>query len=191
MPTQMLLRTPSPYQDESLAGYLIRLNESNYYSSPNWILQLAGLHINRRIPLGNNLDQPSKLSQLIQVKDEQIRLMASLPDQLGGDVNSRQYTIFNYARKLCPYCLIESAYCRKIWDWDLVTACSLHKCVLMTQCPGCQKNIQWSRPAVARCRCGFDFRTGQAQTATFHQVNLCAYLFSLENSLATVHIHRN
>ncbi|MEJ6485772.1 hypothetical protein N0Y54_31565 [Nostoc punctiforme UO1] len=46
MHNRVLLRTPTPYEDESLAGYLIRLNESNYYSSPKWILQLAGLHIN-------------------------------------------------------------------------------------------------------------------------------------------------
>ncbi len=54
MPAQLLLRTPPPYEDESLAGYIIRLNESNYYDSPNWILQLAGLRINRGIHLINN-----------------------------------------------------------------------------------------------------------------------------------------
>lgn len=191
MHNRVLLRTPIPYEDESLAGYLIRLNESNYYSSPKWILQLAGLHINRRIPLTNSLYQPSTLSQLIQVNDEQLKVMASLPNQLLGDVNSQQYAIYKYAKKLCPHCLTASAYCRKIWDWDLVTACYIHRCVLMKQCSSCHKNIQWSRPAVTRCRCGFDFRTGLAQTATFHQVNLSAYLSSLEKSLATVQISRD
>lgn len=185
MLTQLLLRTPLPYEDESLAGYLIRLNESNYYDSPNWILQLAGLHINQGIRLANNLDEPSQLSQLIQVADEQLRLMASLPYHLVSKVNSQQYTIYKYALKLCPYCLTESAYCRKIWDWDLVKACYLHQCVLINKCPSCQKNIRWSRPAVTRCRCGFDFRSHYAQTATSNQVNLSAYLSSLEKSLAS------
>lgn len=61
----MLLRTPTPYEDESLAGYLIRLSESNYYYSSNWILQLAGLHINRGILIVKNPYKPSQLSQLI------------------------------------------------------------------------------------------------------------------------------
>ncbi len=189
MPDQLLLRTPQPYEDESLAGYLIRLNESNYYDSPSWILQLADLHINRGIHLVNNLNEPSQLSQLIQVTDEQLRLMASLPYQLVSEVDSQQYIIYKfykYALKLCPYCLTESAYCRKIWDWDLVKACCLHQCVLISKCPGCQKNIRWSRPAVTRCRCDFDFRSHHAEAATTHQVNLSAYLSSLEKSLATV-----
>jgi hypothetical protein len=134
MHNRVLLRTPTPYEDESLAGYLIRLNESNYYSSPKWILQLAGLHINCRIPLTNSLYEPSTLSQVIQVSDEQLKVMASLSNQLVGDVNSQQYAIYKYAKKLCPHCLTESAYCRKIWDWDLVTACYIHQCVLIKHC---------------------------------------------------------
>ncbi len=110
--------------------------------------------------------------------------MAFLPYQLGYEVDSQQYTIYKYALKLCPYCLTESAYCRKIWDWDLVKACYLHQCVLINKCPGCQKNIRWSRPVVTRCRCGFDFRSHHPQTATSDQINLSAYLSSLEKSLA-------
>ncbi|MDB9323933.1 TniQ family protein [Nodularia spumigena] len=176
MPAQLLLRTPPPYEDESLAGYLIRLSESNYYDSPNWILQLAGLQINRGILLAKNPYEPSQLSQLIQMTDEQITVMASLPHQLVANMNSHQYTVYKFALKLCPYCLIELPYCRKIWDWDLVQACYLHQCVLVKKCPSCHKNIKWSRPAVTRCRCGFDFRSGQVETASSDQVNLSAYL---------------
>ena len=181
----MLLRTPTPYEDESLAGYLIRLSESNYYHSPNWILQLAGLHINRRILIVKNPYEPSQLSQLIQMTDQQLILMASLPSQLSSLITSHQYTLYKFAIKLCPHCLTESAYCRKIWDWNLVKACYLHQCLLLKECPNCHKGIRWSRPAVTRCRCGFDFRSGQVETATSEQVNLSAYLSSLEKNLAT------
>ena len=46
---QILLRTPAPYEDESLAGYILRLADSNYYESPNWILQLARLKAHKGI----------------------------------------------------------------------------------------------------------------------------------------------
>jgi TniQ len=187
----VLLRTPTPSEDESLAGYLIRLSESNYYYSPNWILQLAGLHINRGILLVKNPYKPSQLGQLIQMTDEQLILMASLTYQLPSEITSQQYTLYKFAIKLCPYCLTESAYCRKIWDWDLVKACYLHQCVLLKKCPHCNKGIRWSRPAVTRCRCGFDFRSGQVEIATSEQVNLSAYLSSLQKSLATVQVSQH
>ena len=73
MSAPLLLRTPPPYEDESLAGYLIRLAQSNYYSSPNWILRLAGLPVNRKISLSVQPNQPSRLSQLIKLSDEQLK----------------------------------------------------------------------------------------------------------------------
>ena len=109
MSARPLLRTPPPYEDESLAGYLIRLAQSNYYSSPNWILRLAGLQVSKGITLLAQPDQPSPLSQLIKLSDEQLKLMASLPHQLGKKVNPVRYIIYKYARKLCPNCLSESA----------------------------------------------------------------------------------
>jgi hypothetical protein len=42
---KQLLRTPSPQPDESLMGYILRLSETNYYETPKWILDLAGLKI--------------------------------------------------------------------------------------------------------------------------------------------------
>src|SRR6266508_3149351 len=40
---EQLLRSPAPQPDESLMGYILRLAESNYYETPKWILDLAGL----------------------------------------------------------------------------------------------------------------------------------------------------
>ncbi len=39
-----------------------------------------------------------------------------------------------------------------------VTACPLHTCMLLDECPNCAKRISWARREVCRCRCGFDFR---------------------------------
>ena len=61
MSAPLLLRTPPPYEDESLAGYLIRLAQSNYYPSPNWILRLAGLQVSKGITLLAQPPIPSPL----------------------------------------------------------------------------------------------------------------------------------
>ena len=184
MSAPLLLRTPPHYEDESLAGYLIRLTQSNYYSSPNWILRLAGLQVSKGITLSSQSDQPSSLSQLTKLTDEQLKLMASFPYQLGKEVNRVRYIIYQYARKLCPNCLSESAYCRKIWDCKLIGVCCLHQCLLITSCAKCQKNIPWARATVTRCRCGFDFRNQKSESASPEQLNLSVYLSKLENYIA-------
>lgn len=60
--------------------------------------------------------------------------------------------------KICPECLRESAYCRKIWDLTPVTTCPIHKCLLIDECPSCSRRLRWARSRVSRCRCKFDWR---------------------------------
>ncbi|MUG98510.1 hypothetical protein F7734_41940 [Scytonema sp. UIC 10036] len=121
----------------------------------------------------------------MQVTDEQLRLMASLPYQLVSFVNSLQYIIYKCALKLCPYCLTESAYCRKIWDWDLVKACYLHQCVLINKCPGCQKIFGGQDPQLQGVDVVFIFVYTIHKQLPLTKLILSVYLSSLEKSLAT------
>lgn len=183
MVAPLLLRTPPPYEDESLAGYVIRLAQSNYYDSPNWILQLAGLPTNRTISLSAQPHQASRLSQLLNLSDEQLKIMTSLPPQLAKIMDPVPYNFYQNAINLCPKCLLESPYCRQIWDWNRVGVCGLHQCLLISSCAGCQKNIRWVRAEVTRCRCGFDFRHQKSEPASLEQLNLFAYVSKLGNLL--------
>ncbi|WP_166481727.1 TniQ family protein [Scytonema sp. UIC 10036] len=178
---QTLLLTPTPYPSESLAGYLLRLTEKNYYESPNWILQLAGLKAQKGIYIYEKPREPSCLSQLIRVEDKQLFFMASLPYETVYESNIRHYTIYKHGRKLCPQCLKESAYCQMIWDCQIVKACPKHQCLLIQKCPACQKDIKWSRPGVTQCKCGFDFRTTLPSLADSYQVNQSLYLYKLNS----------
>ncbi len=181
MSAPLLLRTPPPYEDESLAGYLIRLAQSNYYSSPNWILRLAGLPVNRKILLSAQAAQPSRLSQLIKLSDEQLKIMTSLPEQLAKVIDPVSYNIYKNAIDLCPSCLLESPYCRQIWDWNWAGVCGVHQCLLISSCAGCQKKIRWVRGKVTRCRCGFDFRHQKSKPASNEQLKHFVYLSKLGN----------
>ncbi len=180
-PIRSLLVTPAPYQDESLAGYILRLAECNYYKSPNWILNLAGLRANQRFQLEYQADVPSRLSQLIRISDNQLRLMALFPYEIVSQRKRKNfyYRVYKYGRKLCPICLLEFCYCRQIWDWDLVKACPLHQCLLINKCDSCQQEIKWSRPGVARCHCGGDFRNASVSVADSSQLRKSRYLYTI------------
>lgn len=174
------MRTPPPYSDESLAGYLIRLAQRNYYPSPYWLLHLVGLKGRVRIYFPVNLDPPSPLSQLIKIKESQLRAMAYGAFFQSYHQELLIYPVIHCGRKLCPLCLSESVYCRKLWDCELIKTCPFHQCFLVDQCPQCEQKILWSRGGVTQCSCGFDFRSYRPQAASSYQVNLALYLFAIE-----------
>ena len=174
------MRTPPPYRDESLAGYLLRLTESNYYPSPHWLLHLAALKGRVRIYFPINPDHPSLLSQLIKIKDSQLRAMANGAFFQSYDRDILIYPLNHCGRKLCPLCLSESVYCRRLWDCKLINTCPFHQCLLLAQCPQCHQEIFWSRGSVTRCPCGFDFLQSRPEAASSYQVNLALYLFAIE-----------
>jgi hypothetical protein len=153
-------------------------------SSFNWILQLAGLPLNRTIRLSAQPDRPSRLSQLLKLSDEQLKIMTSLPPQLAKIMEPFPYNFYHNAIDLCPNCLLEAPYCRQLWDWNRACVCGLHRCLLISSCAGCQKNLSWVRAEVTRCRCGFDFRNQKSEPASLEQLNLFAYVSQLGNLLA-------
>ncbi len=169
-----MLRTLAPYVNESLAGYLLRLSEKNYYQSPNWILQLAGHRTNRQIQLNHYNDKPSLLSQLTGIDEGLLKSIAFGATKKG---NFMSYGICKGATQLCPDCLKESLYSRLLWDSPLSRICPIHRCNLINQCPQCLQLIKWSRPGIANCQCGFDFRNSLATAANDAQVNFSLYLY--------------
>ena len=52
----------------------------------------------------------------------------------------------------------QEAIAEAVWDLGLVTACPIHRCLLLDECPACKRKLAWQRPAVHKCRCGLDFR---------------------------------
>lgn len=174
-----LLRTPAPYPDESLAGYVLRLSESNYYQSPHWIMNLANLKADRTIRLPFKSKKPSQLSQVIGISDIQLRKMA-----YGAviDKDTFSYSIHRYAKKICQQCLRETLYCRQIWELPILEVCPFHDCLLLQVCPSCQKQISWSRPGVAKCKCGQDFRNCAVKSAAPYQVNFAVYVHGMKGN---------
>lgn len=64
----------------------------------------------------------------------------------------------------------------------LIVACPEHRCLLLNQCPACERNIAWERPAVYKCRCGLDFRQVSSEPADRGLVAINAIVFRATKS---------
>jgi hypothetical protein len=177
---QPLLRICKPKTDESFMGYIVRLTEKNFYESSVWIFMLAGSrwyannnYYKSSITSGK-LSRLPHLSKLTRTSESELtKIIYPAASTTNPKRRCSRYSVFGnfipwyFIRithpKICPYCLLESAYCRKIWELAPVTACPIHKCMLLDACPNCLKPIAWRRSKVSRCSCEFDWRDASSQ----------------------------
>lgn len=187
---QRLLKTPKPKSDESFTGYILRLAEENGYRSPLWIIALA--NFDDKLILPNYSFTP--------ISSESFKLLASLSGSTVSElaqityqpVDTRSYHFnlffgtpvhrsFIQPRhpKVCPECLRERAYCRRVWEFVLITVCPVHKCMLIDECPNCKKPIKWRRSKVSSCPCKFDWRKSKVIPVQDYEINLARVIHYL------------
>jgi len=165
---QRLLRTSKPKADESFMGYIIRLTERNGYESPSWILEMAELNCGASSPSCSfSFGASERFNLLAKLTDTNISELLSITYPLANvehdyclffDNIIPRYCLRLGRPKICPECLLESSYCRRIWDLSIVTTCLKHKCLLLDECANCESFISWSRNHVSICSCEFDWR---------------------------------
>lgn len=164
----ILLCRPRPYENEDLAGYILRLSQVNHYSSPQWIYNLA--EIPQYAANGNFCDRTtqdfSKLAKLLSIEESVLWKMAFR--EYKSDKVARvkffgrslpTYNLSKLRAKVCPRCLAEKSYSRKIWNLIPLTVCPIHHCLLIDVCPQCDRPIRWDRNSVNECKyCELDWR---------------------------------
>jgi hypothetical protein len=191
---QRLLRTPVPYLDESLMGYVLRPTEENGYDAPKWIFEQAGMDVNVSAGGWPALYDPhSDLRPLERVLGleggELIGIAYRLCDEgcqvaaYGATLPKRLLRV--HSPQLCPACLKQAAYHRGVWDLLPFTACPQHGLVLIAACPRCRKRIPWSRRRVSHCRCGLDLREAQAAKASPSTLDVSTRILQLCGHLST------
>jgi hypothetical protein len=163
--------TEEPQPDENFVGYLLRLTQLNDYDTVSWILQMA--HIRDYADASSSFSSdPSldllPLAQLAGVNCLKLSQLIYRPIRITANRKMGEYSVFGAPLahylirrkhpKICPGCLREREYLRRVWDLAPVTACPLHKCLLLDECPSCGARISWSRRAISVCRCEFDWR---------------------------------
>lgn len=167
---RMLLRRETAVSNILEEHPIMRLTEWNDYDTPAWILDRSGINsclINNGCSfVFNEFTDLTILAQLTRNRNEELvsLLCPPIKDQhtlrqmfLGLPVP--KHIIRLQYSKVCPICLCEASYHQRIWDLATVTACPLHKCLLLNQCPTCSKRISWHRKSVSVCKCEYDWRT--------------------------------
>ena len=169
----ILLRRPRPYADEDLAGYILRLSQINCYSSPQWIYNLA--QIPQYAANGNFCDRTTrdfaKLARLLSIEESTLWKMAFREYKSNKVARVKffgrslpTYNLSKLKAKVCPCCLAEKSYCRKIWNLIPLTVCPVHHCLLLDTCPQCDRPIRWDRNSVNECKyCELDWRDVRSQ----------------------------
>jgi hypothetical protein len=185
-----LLRTPKPEADESFMGYITRLTEQNGYDSPAWIMTLANLNFNLRGHscsfLSNKSRSFKQLANLSCIDTSELTLLTYQPS---GNKYNGSYLFFGTPAyrdsirpghpKICPRCLRDAPYCRRIWEFILVTVCPIHRCQLIDECPNCNQRITWVRNKLTTCQCNFDWRDSHVVSVPESELRLTHLVFQI------------
>jgi hypothetical protein len=187
-----LLFRVDPIVGESPRGYLCRTAHEHSYDSPNSLAQIAGLWVSGTGKV-TGLDQDAAIKQrsyVLRLEPEEWRSMCY--HYVKGRNRFKQRSLYgetisaddlNYRKpRLCPACLRERPIWWAVWDLGLIVACPAHRCLLLNQCPACKRQVVWERPAVHKCRCGFDFRQETSEPVDPGLVAINALIFRAAKS---------
>jgi len=170
----------TPAADESLQSYVFRLARRRRTETPNVL--------SKRLGFTGVASRASRESVERLAAEAGIPLESLLPlwrgnphaplvlfggHSLPGSALDFQV---NTGRKVCPECLAEHGRHLAVWDLSFVSACPIHRKVLVDTCLACRDPITWKGNDVAWCGCkeGGDLRRIPAAPVTTEQANATA-----------------
>ena len=151
----------NPYEDESFMGYVLRMSNRNGLASLYWLYK--SLHRDRlnhftiedvpsiAVAFGAN---PLILEHCF-VKEK--RSGGECTISTYGHRVHRPYLLRHLRPQVCPECISNCGYARALWDFSIISVCPTHLCKLVDVCPHCGKRLQWNRPSLSGCNCGFSW----------------------------------
>lgn len=161
-----LLRVEKPIRDENIYSYINRLTESNKYESNTWILNKV--NITRFFGPRNLLPWNFDFQPLINETGIGIEELSKLTLHKEFGYEKENFKHFNYLLykemlmgvncKVCPKCLDEYGINYKLWDIRIFLICPVHKCLLISKCPNCEREIPQYRKDFYKCSCNHDIR---------------------------------
>jgi hypothetical protein len=187
-----LLFTEEPFHDESFTGYMLRLAEMNEIPKISWILEHVGLrnHYGSIYKFNSDFKVDTKtLSKITGMDEGSLKNLLYYHEygmirNITGNIvvfgiPIPYYFVVREKPKICPLCLAERNYCRKVWELSPVTVCPLHKCLLLDYCRKCKREINWKRLKVSVCNCGADFRDFSIKILDNEEIKLSSYLYQI------------
>ena len=156
-------------EGESWPGYLLRLAEANGFSGLEAISRI--LHRTNYQVIASS---PPATLRLLDVNCSTLMgadFVAAPPGCIYTELGTYGRSIF---ARVCSKCLTCDGipYARASWDLALQVCCPIHRCLLIDECPQCSHRLDYRRPSIVRCICGYDLRLCRTQPAA----NLYAFI---------------
>ena len=143
-----------PLPDESARGLVLRLAEDNLCSSSQ---MCDWLELPR---IDTDFTDPTRASEIMGIAPEAFAAMgfiaggteAFLGHRMPLDTSTRQ------SMRVCPACLAEAPYHRRVWEHRQVDACPVHCLKLLDRCAECVDGPRfgWKRHSLMLCNHGHD-----------------------------------
>jgi hypothetical protein len=155
---------------ETLASFLGHFARDNFFDSRRALLH--ALNVPPAIRL--HASELHRLADLLGIDGEILEQMA--PSRAPAVPALR--LAFTRARSdpICPKCLKEASYSRRLWSHYLATACPEHCVQLVEHCPACGALLQHDRPLAHICECGQDLRSVKAVAAAALEIEVATLL---------------
>ena len=152
-----------PMPDESARGLVVRLAEDNLCSSPDMCEWLG-------IPqIDSDLVDPVPAAGVMGLDPDAFAAMGFADGGTEAFLGHRvpRLSSLRYAMRVCPACLAEAPYHRRIWDHHQLDTCPVHRLKLLDRCPACAVGgrIRWGRKALRSGECGHDLSVQPAEPA--------------------------
>lgn len=154
----LLMRTPAYQLLESPPHYILRLSETNGYTSPSVVMELAApdedwrvpatwdyAHLNTRLPKSRHT--PPTFTYRWPTSTHRCDLSL-----LGNLILSRHMNAVHAG--VCPQCVEELGFAQAWWDLRYAIACPKHHRMFIFRCPGCGKRVSLFRRGLLTCSCG-------------------------------------
>ena len=155
----MKMRSAPPLQGESLVGFLRRLASLNAFS------HVAEFYLHIGQPYGRPmLENLPGLAETLGV--DETSLCAIAPKIQPCDPALEWRFQRSQTDPVCPSCVAEGKPWQQHWRHSLVSACDVHKTVLLDQCPRCKATFSTNVGGLKSCECGLPFETMVAPHAT-------------------------
>ncbi|AXX46088.1 hypothetical protein Aba10324_14715 [Acinetobacter baumannii] len=162
-----LIYIPIPNEDESAASLILRATEKNGYRTSTSFIYAYNLKVHTKSlnAFFANREKFRVLLNHLELDPEYEKLAPLSVGPTKRHLKELSNKLFpeNFlnadATKLCPICIAEKLYLRKIWLFKHLTVCIKHKTKLISECPNCGTLMTANRRAVHLCyHCEYDFR---------------------------------
>ncbi|MFL9950148.1 TniQ family protein [Paraburkholderia agricolaris] len=145
-----LVSTVPPFDDESGFGYYRRLAANNALWGWRELAGLADVTRSRSALLGH----PDHIAAGLGLDDKWSRFASRQEKQC----RSWRGLHRSQSDAVCPACLADEVYLRHYWEHAYVTACPVHRTLLVDRCEGCRDHLSTNRERIEQCACGHDLR---------------------------------